>query len=74
MNESTPQFSNDQHAAFMSKQGEALWKCFNSKLGNKLSNCQHIESLLTFRKLLRNVLVFLKTRFQSDSAELSSQH
>ena len=77
-NESTKHFSNNLHEALMSKQGNAFWKCFNSKFCNKLSSCQQVKGLVDSQQVADKFC----NHFQSSSsnltksgpAELSSQY
>ena len=60
-NESIQYFTNELHEALLNKQGNAFWKCFNSKFGSKSRDCQQVDGIVDPHQVAEN----FSTHFQS---------
>ena len=47
-------FTNDLHDALLSKQGDAFWKCWNSKVANKSPKCLQIDGSINAKEIADN--------------------
>jgi len=68
--ESLEAYSNDLNDALLSKNGEEFWKCWNTKLGKKLSNPKQVNGLSDNQLIANKFYDYFSEVYSSDNCDV----